>query len=252
MWKKQLLKLSPQAKKTLEDAQRGIISPFSLSANGTKIGAHNWTHGIEEKSNRYLSPENAIKALAAKLIDYSDPNRPQGRQEVVAIMITSGNIEQFIEALKKARVLLPEPCFKQAYDYAKSSKDLQQTKMTKTPTIANPAFCNAADITPGSNRIMQSILRNAVAGANAIKTGDPSAVIKNLLEMKAEREQQNKKQVEELLKAEVRVWAFTENDLLEVAEAKMRINVPSAENVFTACLMYVGSDLSAIKGMLND
>ena len=70
--------------------------------------------------------------------------------------------------------------------------------------------------------------------------------------MKAEREQQNKKQVEELLKAEVRVWAFMANDLLEIAEAKMRINVPSAENVFTACLMYVGSDLSAIKGMLND
>lgn len=252
MWKKQLLKLSPQARKTLDDAQKGIISPFSLSASGTKIGVHNWTHGIEEKSNRYLSPENAVKALAAKLIDYSDPNRPKGRQEVIAIMITSGNIEQFIHDLEKVRSLLPEPCFKQAYDYAKSSKDLQQTKMTKTPTIAHPAFCNAADITPGSNRIMQGILRNAVAGANAIKTGDPSAVIQNLLKAKDAREQENKKKVNDLLVAEVQVWAFTENDLLEVAEAKMRINVPSAENVFTACLMYVGSDLSAIRGMLNE
>lgn len=252
MWKKQQLKLSPQAQKTLDDAQKGIISPFSLSVSGTKIGVHNWTHGIEEKSNRYLSPENAVKALAAKLVDYGDPNRPKGRQDVIAIMVTSGNIEQFIADLDKVRVLLPEPCFKQAYDYAKSSKDLQQTKMTKTSTIASPAFGNGADITPGSNRIMQSILRNAVAGAHAIKTGDPSAVIQNLLKMKAEREQQNKKQVDELLKTQVQVWAFSASDLLEIAEAKMRINVPSAENVFTACVMYVGAELGAIRGMLND
>ncbi|MBN6067884.1 hypothetical protein HYE54_03680 [Aggregatibacter actinomycetemcomitans] len=252
MWKEQKLKLSPQAKKTLDDAQKGIISPFSLSVSGTKIGVHNWTHGIEEKSNRYLSPENAVKALAAKLIDYGDPNRPRGMQDVIAIMVTSPNIEQFIVDLDKVRVLLPEPCFKQAYDYAKSSKDLQQTKMTKTPTIASPAFGNGADITPGSGRIMQSVLRNAIAGANAIKTGDPSAVIKNLLKMKAEREAENKKQVDTLLKTVVTVQAFSASDLLEIAETKIKINVPSAQNVFTACVMYVGSDLSAIRGMLND
>lgn len=252
MWKKQQLKLSPQAKKTLDDAQKGIISPFSLSVSGTKIGVHNWTHGIEEKSNRYLSPENAVKALAAKLVDYGDPNRPKGRQDVIVVMVTSGNIEQFIADLDKVRVLLPEPCFKQAYDYAKSSKDLQQTKMTKTPTIASPAFGNVADITPGSGRVMQSVLRNAIAGANATRTGDPTAAIEKLRKMKAEREKENKKQVDDLLKTTVQVYAFTAEDLLEIAEAKIKINVPSAQNVFTACVMYIGNDLSAIRGMLND
>nr|WP_247645954.1 hypothetical protein [Haemophilus influenzae] len=72
MWKQQKLKLSPQAKTTLQNAQKGIISPFSLSVSGTKLGVHNWSHGIKEKSNHYLSPENAVKALAAKLVDYAE------------------------------------------------------------------------------------------------------------------------------------------------------------------------------------
>ena len=67
MWQKQKLKLSPQAKTTLQNAQKGIISPFSLSVSGTKLGVHNWSHGIKEKSNHYLSPENAVKALAIRI-----------------------------------------------------------------------------------------------------------------------------------------------------------------------------------------
>lgn len=251
MWKKQKLKLSPQARTTLEQAQRGIISPFSLSAKGVKIGVHNWTHGIKEKSNRYLSPENAVKALSAKLVDYADPNRPRGRQDVIAVMITSNDIKDFISRLEKVSVLMPEPTFKQALDYAKASKDLQETKMIKTPTIQSPAFAKSADITPAANREMQSILRNAMSAAKAANAGDPQAKLTALLNAKREKEQQSARRVAEMLETSVLVDAFSASDFLESAEAQIKLNTPPASNVFTACVMFISADLSTIKGMLN-
>ncbi|OOF58934.1 hypothetical protein [Rodentibacter myodis] len=252
MWQQQKLKLSPQVKTILQNAQKGIISPFSLSVSGTKLGVHNWSHGIKEKSNHYLSPENAVKALAAKLVDYADPNRPKGVQDVVVIMVTNSNIEQFIADLEKVRELLPEPTFKQALDYAKSSKDLQTTKMVKTPTMVNPAFSNGADITPGSARTMQGILRNATAAAVAVQTKDPMAAIEALKKAKAERDKQNKEKVEKMLNTSANIYAFSVSDYLEIVESKIKINVPSSGNVFTACVMFIGTDLTHIKGMLQN
>ena len=236
MWKQQKLKLSPQAKTTLQNAQKGIISPFSLSVSGTKLGVHNWSHGIKEKSNHYLSPENAVKALAAKLV----------------IMVTTSNIDQFIDELEKVRELLPEPTFKQALDYAKSSKDLQETKMIKTPTMASPSFSNSADITPGSARTMQSILRNATSAAVAAQTKDPMVMIEALKAAKKERDKANNEKVEKMLNTSANVYAFSVSDYLEVAEAKIKLNVPMAGNVFTACVMFIGTDLTNIRGMLQN
>lgn len=252
MWKKKNLKLASQAKHTLEQAQKGVVTSFSLSASGFKLGVHNWSHGIEEKSNRYLSPENAVNALAEKLVDYADPNRPKGRQEVVVIMVTTSDIQDFIDALEKVRVLLPEPTFKQALDYAKSSKDLQTTKMTKTPTMASPSFANGADITPGANRAMQSILRNAMSGAKAATAGDPMEKLTALLALKAQKAQANQAKVAEMLQTEVRIQAFVQADFLENIAAQIKLNVPPSSHVFTACVMYMGQDLSSIKEMLND
>lgn len=50
---------------------RGGNASFLLS--GTKIAVHNWTHGKQEASGKYLSPENAAKVVAAKFGDYADP-----------------------------------------------------------------------------------------------------------------------------------------------------------------------------------
>lgn len=252
MWKQQKLQLSPQAKTLLESMKKGIVSPFSLSTKGTKLGVHNWSHGIEEKSNRYLSPENAVKALSAKLLDYADPNRPKGKQQLIAIMVTSNNIEQFITDLEQVSILLPEPCFKQALDYAKSSKDLQQTKMVKTPTINHPAFTHSADITPGSNRTMQSILRNAASAAQSMQASAPMDAIRLLIQQKQQREQQNQQKIQQLLNIEVSVQAFSTSGYLEQIAVEMQGNIPNGMNVFTACVMYIGSDLSAIRGMLNE
>lgn len=247
MWQQKQLKVSEQVETALMNGKN-----INLTVKGTKIGVHNWTHGIEEKSNRYLSPENAVKVFADKMLDYSDPNRPKDRQDIIAIMVTSSNIDEFILQLESVQVLLPEPCFQQALDYAKSSRNLADSKMIKTPTIASPAFNQSADITPGSNRTLQSILRNANSIANAAKTRDPMIAIQNLLKLKQQREQQNQQKVKQITSAQGSIFAFSTQDFLENAQAKMRVNIPSASNVFTACVLFIGQDLSAIRGMLYD
>ena len=46
--------------------------------------------------------------------------------------------------------------------------------------MASPSFSNSADITPGSARTMQSILRNATSAAVAAQAKDPMAMIEAL------------------------------------------------------------------------
>lgn len=203
MWQQQTLQHSPQAREALEANLRGEQSPFDVS--GLKIGVHNWSHGLETKSGRYLSPENANKAFIAKMTDYADPNRPSGEIDVVVIMVTAANIEQFIAQMENVMLLLPEPDFKQAYDYAKAHQKLAETKMVKTPQIASPAFGQENDITPQSGRALQAIMRSTVAN---VMSGDPFAAIDALLQQKARRQAENQQKVEKLLHTSAQVYAF--------------------------------------------
>ena len=131
-------------------------------------------------------------------------------------------------------------------------KNLQETKMIKTPMMANPSFSNSTDITPGSARTMQSILRNATSAAVAAQTKDPMVMIEALKAAKKERDKANNEKVEKMLNTSANVYAFSVSDYLEVAETKIKLNVPTAGNIFTACVMFIGANLTNIKGMLQN
>ncbi|KMK52012.1 hypothetical protein RO21_03160 [[Actinobacillus] muris] len=249
MWQQQTLQHSPQAREALEANLRGEQSPFDVSLTGLKIGVHNWSHGLETKSGRYLSPENANKAFIAKMTDYADPNRPSGELDVVVIMVTAANIEQFIAQMENVMILLPEPAFKQAYDYAKAHQKLAETKMVKTPQIASPAFGQENDITPQSGRDLQGIMRGSLV-AN-VASGDPFAVIDELIQQKARRQAENKQKIERILHTSAQVYAFQDRGVLDVIALNLQKNVPSANNVFTATVCFIGKDLSNLRGMLN-
>lgn len=252
MWLQQRLQHSPRVQHAIAANQRGEVSPFSLSVTGVKIGVHNWSHGITEKSNKYLSPENAVKVFVQKLTDYADANRPKGVQDVVCVMVATPDIDSFIATLEQVAILLPEPVFKQAYDYAKSSKALADTKMVKTPPIAHPAFAQSADITPQSARELQSIMRNVVAGAMSAASGDPTAIIDQLKQAKARRAAENQQKVQKILNANAVVYAFKGRGELEQIALQINKNVPDASHVFTACVCFIGNNLANIAEMLHD
>ncbi|MFC0973998.1 hypothetical protein ACFGY8_04385 [Pasteurella multocida] len=249
-WQLKKLSLPSTAKQALRDNLEGRATPFSLSIRGTKIGMHNWTHGIEEKSNRYLSPVNAIKALQTKLADYQDGNRPTGVCDVVIFMLSSNNDVDFIAQLENVAVLMPDPVFKQALDYAKAHKDLAQSKMVKTLPLSHPAFGKNADITPQSGRVLNGIMRNAQALNES--SPDPFAVIEQLKAKKAEKQAEQQKQVKKLLASAVNIQAFLARGLLDEVALSLMDNLINGGHSFTALLCFIGEDLSPLRGMLHE
>lgn len=249
-WQLKKLCLPAVAKQALVDNLEGRATPFSLSIRGIKIGMHNWTHGIEEKSNRYLSPVNAVKALQAKLADYQDANRPSSVCDVVILMLSSNNDVDFIAQLEDVAVLMPDPVFNQALDYAKAHKDLAQSKMVKTLPLSHPAFGKNADITPQSGRVLNSIMRNAQALNE--QSSDPFAVIEQLKAKKTEKQAEQQKQVKKLLSSAVNIQAFLAHGLLDEVALSLMDNLANAGHSFTALLCFIGDDLSQLRGMLNE
>lgn len=252
MWKKQLLKISPQAKTALDNNLKGVSTPFDLSVKGTKIGVHNWSHGIATRTGKYLSPENAVKAYIAKLLDYNDINRPKGVQDIVLIMVTATNSEAFIANIENIATLLPEPVFRQALDYAKASATIEQTKMVKTPAMAYPAFAKESDITPQSARTLQGVLRNAVAIATTSTAGNINDVINRLKGQKAERERKNQEKTDRLLATVAQAYVFIDRGELAEVAMHLKNNLPDSGHIFTACVMFIGKDLSNLKGMIYE
>lgn len=240
MWQLKRLQHSPQPTDR---------PPPDYRITGVKIGVHNWSHGIETANGFYLTPENACKAFIAKLGDTADPNRPKGRQDVVFIMVASREIGEFQQAIEKVATILPEPAFKQAFDYAKASEKLAESKMIKTPQIASPAFAKPSDITPQSGRVLQNL-------ANQSKptppTGDIFAIINQLKARKAQQAVENQQKTAKILNTKAEVYAFIERgDLSEIA-AHLLQNVPASDHIFTACVCFIGNDLTNLRGMLHN
>lgn len=249
-WALKNLALPQGAKKALEDSQKGVATPFSLSIQGQSIGVHNWTHGKQEKSNKYLSPVNAIAAIAAKLSDYRDENRPKTEQDCILMMISADNIGAFIAELEKVAVLMPDPVIKQALDYAKSSRDLETVKMIKTPQISHPSFGKLADITPQSARMLNSVMQNVQTTTEI--TGDPFQVLEQLKQRKAEKAQKNQEKITALLNTSAKIYAYKERGLLDAIALNIGANVPLASNGFCVLLCFVGDNLSQLESLLHD
>lgn len=252
VWKLKKIALPPSVTDVLKENQRGRATPLNFSISGVKIGVHNWSHGLQEKSGKYLSPENAMNAYVLKFLDYNDSNRPQGEQDVIGLMITASHSDEFIAKIENIATLLPEPTFKQALDYAKASATIDQTKMIKTPAMASPAFAKEADITPQSARTLQSVLRNATAIATTSVANNINDVINALKQKKAERERENQQKTERLLSATAQAYAFIDRGELAEVAMNLKRNLPDAGNIFTACVMFIGKDLSNLKGMIYE
>ena len=77
-------------------------------------------------------------------------------------------------------------------------------------------------------------------------------MIEALKAAKKERDKANNEKVEKMLNTSANVYAFSVSDYLEVAETKIKLNVPTAGNVFTTCVMFIGTDLTNIRGMLQN
>lgn len=210
------------------------------SVSGFKIGLHNWTHGINTPNGRFLSPENAIKALS-EILRHSE----NGEFYVVVFLIAKTTVSEFKREIEQLNLILGESSLKQAFDYAKASENLAESKMIKTEGGRNPSFAGVADLTPKSGRVLQAILRKGESG------GDPFKAIEKLKQRKAQKDAEKQQEIQRIKNAKATVYAFVSRGELDEIAFKLSENIPEAESIYTACICYIGDNLSNLKGLLR-
>lgn len=220
----------------------------SFSFKGSKFAVHNWTHGKTEASGKFLSPENAMRAVQSKFSDYDDPNRPQEAVDAVLLLVTDTNVGNFIQRLEALALLLNYSEVKQALAYAKGSQTLEASKMTRPQTIRYPNFSQGADLTPPIGRMMNALQSSTPSATNP---PDPFALIAQLKAQKQAKAEAQAKQQKALANVKATVWAFADRGFLDMLAERLFDNLPTAENVYSFALVFVGENLQPLKAMLQ-
>ncbi|WP_158107666.1 hypothetical protein [Vibrio furnissii] len=114
----------------------------SLLIAGTVLSATPYQFQVGEKldSGSYLSPNNAVKTLAAKLRDLSDRHRPKGQLHAVAIMLTGQNISEFASKLAQITAVLTLPDWTQVARQAKALVTNDRDKLHQPVAMVQPRF----------------------------------------------------------------------------------------------------------------
>lgn len=92
-----LLHLREQLNQLLADGHRLTVTPYDYDVGQVKDSGH------------YLAPSNAAKRLADKLLDASDPHRPDGNLYVQGLLITANTLGEFATALAALTAVVPIP-----------------------------------------------------------------------------------------------------------------------------------------------
>ncbi len=172
-------------------------------------------------------------------------------QQAVGLMIACLSIDEFIQKLEQVNNLLADSVFKQALSYAKSSKDLHKTRMIKTPVISSPCFSQQADITPSFARTIQGVMRNATALAQSGSQQDLGSAIDGLKKLKKQQDKKNSEKVKALLNANCELYAFSSSGTLSQLATELKQAIPQKGSPFTACILFIGQDLTNIRGLIN-
>ncbi|MBY8176032.1 hypothetical protein KW520_11340 [Vibrio fluvialis] len=96
--------------------------------------------GEKLDSGSYLSPNNAVKTLAAKLRDLSDRHRPKGQLHAVAIMLTGQSISEFASKLAQITAVLTLPDWTQVARQAKALVTNDRDKLHQPVAMVQPRF----------------------------------------------------------------------------------------------------------------
>ena len=116
-----LLHLRDQLNQLLMGGHRLTVTPYDYDV------------GQKEESGYYLAPTNAAKRLSDKLLDTSDPHRPDGHLYVQGLLITANTLAEFATALNALTAVVPIPELCTCTRRVLAEQQHAQTRM-QTPT----------------------------------------------------------------------------------------------------------------------
>ncbi|HEI6705257.1 TPA: hypothetical protein SJ425_000074 [Yersinia enterocolitica] len=231
MWRKSLLRIPPNL----------------ASVNCSIVAAHPWAFGIgqTEKSGSFLSPANAINALASRLAGV-DSN-----QDVLILLITAKTLAEFITLLTAAAAVFPIPALTQVQRRAKAALSLDASKM-QIPARpgglpASVPLSVATTRMASGAQALQKAISDTAAGSSSEAIGTALAAFK---QQRAALLTDAKNSLEQLQGASVPIWAFSVEGNTQTAIAEMKKDIPDSQAIFSLALLFVGEDLAPLRAMV--
>ncbi|AJJ64821.1 hypothetical protein [Yersinia aldovae] len=222
--------------------------PANLApVNCSTVAVHPWAFGVgqTEKSGSFLSPANAINALASRLAG-ADSN-----QDVVAFLITATTLAQFITLLTAAAEVFPIPALTQVQRRAKAALSLNASKM-QIP--ARPGGLPAsAPLSVATTRLasgaqaLQKAISDTTGGSSSEAIGSALAAFS---QQRAALLAEATSGLEQLQGVSVPVWALSVEGNTQTAIAEMKKDIPDSQAIFSLALLFVGADLAPLRAMV--
>lgn len=211
---------------------------------------HPYLYGVGQQtdSGNYLSPVNALTFLSRQLVKAGDYS------EAIIFLISGDSEADFISQLKSVTNVLPVPSLTQIKRLAESSAQLAIEKMI-IPAPINTALSSSAPLSVASMRSALNALavkraqddaggsfsleqlKQSVAGFSDLRDGMLSDIAADF---------------EELRGKSANVWVFSGQGNVINSVGGMMKNIPQATSVHSAAVMFMGDDLTAIRGMIHE
>lgn len=212
------------------------------------VAAHPWVYGLGQQTANgvYLSPVNAVTWLAEKLASLTE------NTEVVIFMVAGQTHDDFMENLDKLTAVFPAPAFSQVSRLARSAAELATVKM-QIPAKAVNALPVSIPLSVPTMRIMSSAAEVASAAApGSLSLSSLKAKLADFMAQRAGLLSEIAEVAGELAGKSASAWVFTSTGSGAGIVRELLTDIPVVSSIYTAAIMLTGSDLSSIRGMIND
>ncbi|AUU86842.1 hypothetical protein [Leclercia sp. LSNIH1] len=216
--------------------------------NVTTVTAHPWVYGLGQQTLNgvYLSPDNAVRWLAKKLVSLADS------MDVVVLMVAGQTYDEFMTNLEPLTAVFPAPAFKQVSRLARSAAELETVKM-QIPAKAENSLPDPLPLSVTTTRAMSTAA--AVASAAAVGslslTGLKASLV-DFMEQRAGLLSEIAEAAGELAGKSASAWVFTSTGSGTEMVRELLTDIPAMSSIYTAAIMLTGSDLSSIRRMIHD
>lgn len=220
-----------------------VLAPVNCST----VAVHPWAFGVgqTEQSGSFLSPTNAIDALASRLAG-ADNN-----QDVVVFLITATTLAQFITLLTAVAEVFPIPVLTQVQRRAKAALSLDTSKMQIPARPGGLPASAPLSVSTTRQASRAQALQKAISDTAA---GSSSEAIGNALtafsQQRAALLAEATSGLEQLQGASVPIWSLSVEQNTETAIAEMKKDIPDGEAIFSLAIMFVGVDLAPLRAMV--
>lgn len=213
------------------------------------LPVHPWVYGVGNvtDSGHYLSPVNAVTYLADKLGAAAD------NVAVCVWMVCGSGLGEFLPALDALTVVFPAPALIQVARQARAMAELATVKMqipAKSRTLPAAAPLSVASCRQALNAQRMAAAQQQVAapmGLDALK-----GMAGRFASQREAALSEISQAMQQMAQRSAPAWVFTGQGAPGVIAAEMLKNIPQPSAIYTAAMMFTGTELDALESMIRE